>query len=170
LQTTQLYFTLPCGHGLHSAQFFFSLPCGQGLQSAQSCFTLPCGHGLHSAQFFFSLPCGQGLQSAQLYFTLPCAHLLLFFPILASPFRAPPSAVVFQLAVSAAAAVHAAAFPLAVTAPLSPRHPQTSTSISLFPHNTPRDAPGAAMCARERDERGGRGFRKPRLFSLAPRK
>jgi len=45
-----------------------------------------------------------------------------------------------------------------------------SASTSLSPHNTPRDAPRAAMCARERDERGRRGFRKPRLFSHAPRK
>ena len=33
-----------------------------------------------------------GSQSAQKYFSLPCAHLFLFFPMLASPFRAPPSA------------------------------------------------------------------------------
>jgi hypothetical protein len=149
---------------LQSAQKYFTLPCGQPLQSAQKYFSLPCGQPLQSAQLYFTLPCGQGLQSAQKYFSLPCAHLFLFFPMLASPFRAPPSAVVFQLAVSAAAAVHAAAFPLAVTAPLSPRHPQTSTSISLFPHNTPRDAPGAAMCARERDERGGRAFESHDFF------
>ena len=120
LQSAQS-FSLPCGQGLQSTQKYFSLPWGQPLQSAQWCFSLlgaalavravvfqlamragvavravllqlAMRAGLAVRAAVFRLPCGHGSQSAQKYFSLPCAHLFLFFPMLASPFRAPPSA------------------------------------------------------------------------------
>jgi hypothetical protein len=39
---------------LQSSQLYFRLPCGQELQSAQLYFSLPCGHGLQSPQRYFS--------------------------------------------------------------------------------------------------------------------
>ena len=52
------YFTLPCGHGRHSAQNRSSFPCVQPTQATQLSRRLPWGHGLHVAQLSFRFPCG----------------------------------------------------------------------------------------------------------------
>lgn len=52
------YFTLPCGHGEHTAQNRFSFPCVQPTQATQLSRRLPWGHGLHVAQLSFRFPCG----------------------------------------------------------------------------------------------------------------
>ena len=52
------YFTLPCGHGRHSAQNRSSFPCLQPTQATQLSRRLPWGHGLHVAQLSFRFPCG----------------------------------------------------------------------------------------------------------------
>ena len=85
MQSAQLYFSLPCGHGVQAAQLRFTLPCGQGLQSAQSCFSLRCGQGLQSAQKRRTFPWGHGSHSSQSPFPLPCRHRFRLFPMLASP-------------------------------------------------------------------------------------
>ena len=73
MHSTQLYFSLPWGQGLHTAHLLFTLPLGQGVQSAQLRFSLPCWQGLHSLQPCFGLPLGQGLHFAQWNF-LPWGH------------------------------------------------------------------------------------------------
>ena len=58
------YFTLPCGHGEHTAQNRFSFPCVQPTQATQLSRRLPWGHGLHVAQLSFRFPCEHRLRPA----------------------------------------------------------------------------------------------------------
>ena len=42
---------------MQSTQSYFTLPLGQGVHFARACFTLPWGHRLHSLHWCFCLPC-----------------------------------------------------------------------------------------------------------------